>query len=437
MTNPVETASGWSAKKPVLAGFSAILVLVVGLGVWGNITKIAGAIVASGLIQVESFRQIVQHPEGGVVGQINVKDGDSVDAGDVLIRFDDRFLSSQIALIESQLAEVSARKARLTAMQDEQETISFPKSLLERANQKPEVNDIVEGQRRLFFAQRESMQKEEQQLEERKGQIKIQIGGTEAQLASTEKQIEFVELELKDQQDLLAKGLAQATRVLSLQRELARLQGTVGELQSAIAGGAAQMIETDIQILRLGTAQREQAISELREMEVRELEFIDQLFSARETLSRLDVRAPVAGVVYGMQVFALRSVVRAADPIMYIIPQDQPFVIQSKVEAIHVDQVHIGQEAALRFSTFDLRTTPEIYGTVARVSADVFQDEITGVSYYSADILPKEGELEKLGDVELLPGMPVEAFIKTDERTPVSYLIKPLADYFNRAFREN
>jgi len=148
------------------------------------------------------------------------------------------------------------------------------------------------------------------------------------------------------------------------------------------------------------------------------------------------VRAPMSGVVHGMTVHALRSVVKGAEPILYIIPQDSPMLVKSRIDSIHIDQVHVGMEAALRFSTFDQRTTPEVMGHVVRVSADVFTDDITGQTYYAADIIPQPDELAKLGDVQLLPGMPVEAFIKTGERTPLSYFVKPMADYFNRAFRE-
>lgn len=427
----------WSAALPLWFGFFALLVLLGGLGVWGNFTKISGAIVASGLIQVESFRQVVQHPEGGVVGEISVKDGDVVDAGQTLIRFEDKLLKSQIIVLDGQLAEVSARKARLKAERDAVTEVKFPAALLEQANKSPEVMEVLDGQRNLLQARIDTANKEREQLTERKQQTSLQIDGARAQLASLARQIEIMEEELEDQTTLLKKGLAQASRVLNLEREKARLLGQVGELESSVARGQAQIIETDINILRLGTQRREEAITTLRDVEVREIELVENLFTARETLSRLDVRAPTAGIVYGMQVYAIRSVVRPADPIMYIIPQDKPFVIQSKVEAIHVDEVYVGQEAALRFSTFDQRTTPEIYGTVANVSADVFQDDVTGVSYYSAEIQPREGELERLGEVELLPGMPVEAFIKTRERTPVSYLMQPFMDYFNRAFRES
>ena len=161
-----------------------------------------------------------------------------------------------------------------------------------------------------------------------------------------------------------------------------------------------------------------------------------QLLSGNETLSRMEVRSPVSGIVHGSRVFAGQSVISAAEPIMYVIPQDQPLIVSSRVESIHVDQVYVGQEVSLRFTAFDQRRTPEINGHVSRLSPDVFTDEVTGLSYYQAELLPADGELEKPGDQQLVPGMPVEAFIRTGDRSPLSYLTKPLADYFNKAFRE-
>ena len=289
----------------------------------------------------------------------------------------------------------------------------------------------------MFEARRKSLQQQTKQLNERKVQIRLQIKGVEAQLVSSSEQAALIQQELAGQQSLLDKGLAQAGRVLSLQREASRLNGSVGELKSSAARGEAQIIETDIQILQLSSARREEAITTLRDLTYTEIEMIERKLSLDETLSRMDVRAPMSGIVHGLTVHALRSVVRAADPILYVVPSDSALVISSRIEAIHVDQVHVGQDASLRFSTFDQRTTPEIFGKVVKVSADVFQDEVTGGSYYSAEIEPNAGEMDRLGDVELLPGMPVEAFIKTEDRSPLSYLTKPFMDYFNRAFRES
>ncbi|WP_083225462.1 HlyD family type I secretion periplasmic adaptor subunit [Neptunicoccus sediminis] len=433
---PAPVQSRWSAKKPLFLGMLAVAVLIGVLGIWGSFATISGAVISSGMIQVESLRQVVQHPQGGVVGEILVKEGDRVEAGDVLIRFDDTLLRSELATVNGQLNEILSRRARLIAERDNAEKLSFDPELLEVAKTSADVRALIEGQSRLFEARRESLDQQVEQLNERKQQIKLQIRGVEAQLASSKEQVALITKELIDQQGLLEKGLAQASRVLSLEREAARLKGSIGELESAAARGGAQIVETDIQILQLRNQRREEAISTLRDLSYSEIEMLERKLSLRETLSRMDVRAPMSGVIHGLTVHAIRSVVRPADAILYVVPTDSPLVITTRISAINVDQVHVGQDASLRFSTFDQRTTPEIFGTVAKVSADVFQDDTTGMSYYSAEIVPNEGEMERLGDVELLPGMPVEAFIKTEERSPISYLTKPFTDYFNRAFRE-
>lgn len=427
----------WSGRLPTIIGLLAVAGLFLGLGVWGTQSRIAGAVVAHGMIQVESLRQVVQHPDGGVVGTINVTDGDRVEAGEVLIRFDDTLLLSEMAIVDGQLTESMARKDRLRAERDGADHVTFSPELLARAETDATVADLISDERQLFRTRLEFLEKENAQLRERKVQIEGQLEGTEAQLAATSTQIDLIGQELADQQKLLDQGLVQATRVLALRREQARLLGELGELQSIVARANAQLIETDIEILKLQSQRQQDALAELREIEFRMIELTQRSLSAQETLSRMDVRAPMSGVIHGMTVHALRSVVRGAEPILYIIPQDSPMLVKSRIDSIHIDQVHVGMEAALRFSTFDQRSTPEVTGHVTKVSADVFTDDVTGLTYYSADIIPVAEDLEKLGDVELLPGMPVEAFIKTGERTPLSYLAKPLTDYFNRAFRES
>ncbi len=426
----------WSARVPILIGVLALIALIGGIGVWGSMTRIAGAIVASGTIQVESLRQVVQHPDGGVVGEILARDGQRVVAGDIVLRFDDNFLKSQESVLDGQLSEYAGRRARLRAERDDSEVLKFDLIFEERAKSDPKLREILVTQTSLFKARLETYERTLAQLAERKSQIELQITGREQQVKSLDRQIELIAKERVDQEGLLAKGLAQASRVLSLQREEANLQGERGEILAGIASNGAQIIETELEALRMGSERREQAETDLQDIETNEIELLERLLVAKETLKRLDVRAPVAGIVYGMQVHALRSVVRPADPILYIIPQDQPLVVQARIETIHVDQVSVGQPASLRFSTFDLRTTPEIFGTVSKVSADVFTDEVTGEQFYTAELVPNIGEIERLGQVELLPGMPVETFIKTGDRTPLNYLVKPFADYFNRAFRE-
>ena len=222
----------------------------------------------------------------------------------------------------------------------------------------------------------------------------------------------------------------------SLLREEARLAGVMGEVKASMAEAAGRIIENDIGILRLGTSRREDAITSLRDLRNRELELYERRVLVLDNLSRLDIRAPVSGAVYGMTVNAIRSVIRPAEPVMYIVPLDLPLVIASRIDTIHIDQVHLGQDVTLRFSTFDQRTTPELFGKVVKLSADAFVDEATRSSYYRAEIQPNPEELDKLKGLDLLPGMPVEGFIRTDDRTPLSYLLKPMTNYFKKAFRE-
>lgn len=428
--------NGWSAKRPLALGFVALVLLVAGLGAWSVKTNIAGAVITSGLIEVEANRQIVQHPNGGVIEEILVDDGDVVTAGDILIRFDDEFLQSDLTVITEQLFEIIARKARLVAERDDAEVVKFDKVLLD-SNNNPVVAELIAGQNNLFLARRDSLAREEALLKERGLQIEDQIIGAEAQREALIRQQELIAEELTDESSLLAKGLSQASTVRALQREAARMEGQEAGLIATIAERRGRIAEIEIEGLRLRASRREEAITTLRDLQYREIELREKQDSLRETLQRMDVRAPSSGIVYGKQFHAIRSVVRGADTILYIVPQDTPLVIATRIPAIHIDQVHIGQVASLHFSAFDTRTTPVVMGKIMKISPDVFIDEMTGESYYSAEIIPDETEMAKLDGLEVLPGMPVEAFLKTADRTPLEYLVKPLADYFEKAFREN
>ncbi|WP_146346417.1 HlyD family type I secretion periplasmic adaptor subunit [Falsiphaeobacter marinintestinus] len=429
--------STWSARRPVFIGLFGLLVLVGGFGAWAAFSTIAGAIVAPGRIEVDRNRQIVQHPDGGVVFEIMVDEGDTVVEGQPLIRLDANLLKSELLIAEGQLFELMARRGRLEAERDELETITFDPELVEVASGRPDVQDLIDGQQRLYVARKASTTQEINQLEKRRAQLNNQIDGIEAQQASMDVQLKLIQLELENQQTLLDKGLAQAGTVLNLRRTEADLQGDLGELIASQAQTEGRITEIDIEVLKLGTAQREEAITRLRDLRYRELELAEQRRSLQERLSRLDITAPVSGIVYGLQVQTVRSVIRPADPVLYIVPQDRPLVIAARVDPIHIDQMHVGQEVILRLSALDQRQTPELSGNVTQISADSFEDQASGISYYRAEIELAKGEIAKLpeGSV-LIPGMPVETFIRTADRSPLAYLVKPLADYFTKAFRE-
>jgi HlyD family secretion protein len=426
----------WGASRQISVGMLGLLVLVVGVGGWSVLTTIAGAVIAPGMLEVQSNRQVVQHPDGGIVGEIFVEDGDFVEAGETVMVLDDSILRSELAIIEGQYFELLARRGRLEAESEGRAEISFVEEVLDRAVTDARVFDMVQGQSSLFQARIETQEQQVNQLRERQTQIGELIAGREAQLVALNEQLDLIKLELADLQSLLDRGLAQASRVLALRREEAGLRGQIGELRASVAESRGRIAEIEIEILGLTTRLREEAITALRDLQASESELRERRLATLETLSRLEIRSPMSGFVLDRQVHAQRAVIRSAEPLMYIVPQDSPLVITSRVEVQHIDQVNMGQDANLRFSAFDARTTPEIWGVVTRISADAIMDENTGLTYYEAQILPKEGEIDRLGDVELIPGMPVEAFIQTGSRSPLTFLTKPLTDYFTKAFRE-
>ncbi|MCB2127623.1 MAG: HlyD family type I secretion periplasmic adaptor subunit [Rhodobacteraceae bacterium] len=426
-----------SPRPALILGFVALLLLVGGFGLWSVTTRIAGAVVASGQVEVEQNRQVVQHPDGGVVDEILVKDGDIVEAGQVLIRLDGALLTSEMTIVEGQFFEIQARRGRLEAERDDAAQIRFPAELEKAAEANPDFAALMRGQERLFIARAETEANEIEQLQRRRAQIADQITGISAQRQSVDSQLRLIGKELADLQGLLDRGLTQAGRVLALEREKARLEGVGGELDAARAEAEGKTTEIDIEISKRSATRREEANSQLRDLGYRELELAERRRALAEQIARLDIRAPVGGAIHALQVTTPRSVLRAAEPVLYIIPQDRPLVIAARISPIHVDEIRIGQDVTLRFAAFDSRTTPELAGQVSRISADALVDEANKTSYYRAEIILGANEMSKLGDRTVIPGMPVEVFIRTAERTPLAYLIKPLAEYFNRAFRES
>ena len=421
----------WSARRPLFIGLFTLLVLVGGFGSWAMTAQISGAVIANGLIEVDQNRQVVQHLDGGVITQILVDEGDLVAEGDVMLRLDAQDLQAELAVIEGQLFEILARRARFDAERENADTLTFDPLLNEA------TIDLTTGQQNLFDARLESEARRIEQLLNRKDQIASQVRGIVAQQEALETQLSLIEEELSNQQALLDRGLAQASVVLNLQREKARLAGQVGELTASVGGAEERSTEVEIEILSLQTARREEAITRLRDLQFNELELRERRTSVLRRLDRLDIRSPVSGIVYGMSVFGTRAVVSPADPLLFIVPQDRPLVIATQVSPNDVDVLTIGQEVSLRFSALDQRTTPELYGTVAVVSADAFTDSATSAAYFRTEIRLNVGEIERLPEgTTLIPGMPVEAFIRTADRTPINYLTRPLMDYVVRIFRD-
>jgi HlyD family secretion protein len=431
-----DAAARWSASGALRLGVISVVVLVFGFGAWSAFASISGAVVASGRVKVETNQQVVQHADGGVVAELLVKEGDRVEAGDLLIRLDDRLLRAELNIVEGQLYEVMARIGRLEAEQEGGDAPRFDPELLAVAATRPDVAQLVAGQTRLFEARLDTLNRETEQLRERQTQIEEEIEGSEAQMSALDLQLGFINDELVDQRSLLARGLTQTSRVLALERENARLTGEYGALKAQVAQARGRITEIEIQILGRDATRREEAIRELRDLRSREAELKEQRLQRIEVLERLEIRAPRAGVVIGQTIFTVRAVIRPAEPILYIVPSETALVVEARVEPQNIDQVYIGQPARLRFAAFNQRTTPEIDGSVRRVSPDALTDEATGMSYYTAEIAISEQGYADLEGLTLQAGMPVDTFIQTGERTPISYLFQPMMDFFARSMTE-
>jgi HlyD family secretion protein len=411
--------------------------LIAGFATWGVRANIAGAVVASGRIVVDKNRQVVQHPDGGVVEEILVEEGDTVAEGDILIKLDPSQLLSQLTIAEGQLFELIARRGLLEAERDGAEKIVFDPTLKENAEQLPAIVPLAEGQVQLFEARRETLIKQIEQLRNRRTQLRNQVQGIDAQRMAMERQQELIKDELGSQEILLEKGLAQASRVLALQREEARLAGTMGDLVARRAQALDGIAQLEIEELQLTTTRREAAITRLRDVEYNERALVEERRSLKQQLERLDIRAPISGVVYDMRVYGRKSVIRPAEPVLNLVPQDRPLIIEARVNTLHVDQIYLNQQVILRVAAFDMRNTPDLFGRVTQISPDAFVDEQTGESWYRVEIVMPEEELKKLSEGQvLIPGMPVEAFIRTDDHSPLAYLMAPLTRYFEKAFRD-
>jgi HlyD family secretion protein len=423
-------------RRPVTLGLVAVALLTIGIFGWGSRASLSGAVIAPGQVQVEARAQVVQHPDGGSVRDIAVRDGDAVSRGTRLLSLDGADLVSRERILQGQADELQALSARLIAERDGEPALTLPAGLAARAAADPAVAAIVAGQDSLFSARLATLRDAERSYEEQKKQIGNEIEGQGAQVASLATQLDLVEDELANAQSLLDKGLAEASRVLALRREAARLTGLKGQTDADIARNLGRIAQIDVEVLRLTAARREEAVTELRDAQGRLAQIEEELSATRTRLSRLDLTAPMDGIVHDLSVHSQGAVIRPAEPVLYIIPQDGNLTVAARIDPLHVDQVFEGQGATLRFSAFNARTTPEIGATVVRLSADTSTDQRTGAQFYTAELSAAPDQVALLDGQQLLPGMPVEVFIRTGDRSPLSYIAKPFTDYFSRAFKE-
>jgi HlyD family secretion protein len=424
-----------SIHRHLLTGALIVLLLALGVGGWAATTQIAGALIAQGSVVVDSNVKKVQHPTGGVVGKLSVQDGDRVKAGDILVQLDDTITRANLAIVTKGLDELAARKARLEAERDGTDAIVFPPQLLAREND-PAVSVALTNERKLFELRRSARLGQKAQLRQRITQLQDEIRGLSAQQDAKAREISLIGKELEGVRELWKNNLVQITRLTALERDAARLEGERAQLMAAVAQAKGKIAETELQVIQIDQDLSSEVAKDMREVDAKFGEFVERKVTAEDQLKRIDIRAPQDGVVLESKVHTVGGVIPAGDAIMLIVPETDNLMVEAKVNPHDIDKVQVGQSAVLRFSAFNLRTTPEINGTVTRVSADTTMDQRTGQNYYTTRIAMPKSEIARLGDVKLIPGMPVEAFVQTGERTVMSYLIKPLQDQFTRAFRE-
>jgi len=428
------TPGGPSDVEPALRRRLTFAIALIGLlalscGVWATTTPIAGAVIASGIVVVESNIKKVQHPSGGIVALIPVKNGDRVAAGDIVLKLDDTQARANLGIIVSQLVQLTGRKARLEAERDLADSIKFPVEFLGSGE---DAKAIAEGEKRLFALRRTFKKGQTAQLGERIGQIKQEIKGLTAQREAKNSEVDLMVEELERLEVLRKKELMATNRILAAQRDLTRLKGEWGALIAQMARAQGQISEMELQVIALDQTMQTEATKELRDLEARMAELAERKIAAEDQLKRVVLGAPQAGIVHDLAVHTVGGVVSPGETVMTIVPNQDELSVEVRIATSDIDQVHVGQTATLRFPAFNQRTTPEITGTVTRIGADLTRESQTNTVFYVVRIRP-ENERDKL---KLLPGMPVEAFIATGERTALSYLVKPISDQFARAFRE-
>jgi len=431
----VQHNSDRSLRSHLIAGVAALVLLGGGMGGWAATTELSGAVVAPGLVVVDSHVKKVQHPTGGVIGEIRVKDGDKVSAGDLVVRLDETVTRSNLAVITKGLDELAARQGRLMAERDGMSAINIRGDLLVRMAD-PAIAELVKGEQRLFELRRSAREGQKAQLKERVEQLKEQIAGLQEQVNAKADEIKLIQTELEGVRELWRQKLVPINRVMVLEREATRLKGERGQLIAAIAEAKGRISETDLQIIQVDQDLRSEVAKELREIEAKAAELIEKRVAAEDQLKRIDIRAPQTGIVHQLDVHTVGGVVSPGDTLMLIVPETDELSIEARVAPQDIDQLQIGQEAVLRLSAFNQRTTPQIKGTVSRIAADLTQDQKTGQTYYTVRVALAKSELSHLQGLKLVPGMPVEAFLQTGERVVLSYLLKPLSDQISRAFRE-
>lgn len=425
---PVPATAG-RIRLGIWVGLGAFLAIVG----WLALAELSGAIVAQGLVVVENEAKKIQHQTGGVIGEILVKEGEHVEANQVMIRLDMTVPRSQLAQVNTQLTQLIGRRARLEAERDGHDEVVFPADFA-KANE--EERQVASRERLYLRESRETRRQQSEQLLERIGQHEHEVQGTEAQISAKAREAELITVELGGVESLFRQNLIPISRVTALQREVARLGGEKGALEASVAKVRGQIAETRVQLLSLEQRVKADAVKELGDVEATIAQLLERKVTAEEMLRRIEIRAVQSGFVHQLKAHHVGAVIAPGETVMLIVPDQERLVAEFRVSPTEIDQIRLGQRARLRFSAFNTRTTPELEARIIRVAPDITRDSVNGALHFVVRAGVEQAELVRLGGHGISPGMPVEVFAETGRRTVLSYLFKPLIDAFARVFRE-
>jgi HlyD family secretion protein len=424
-----------SMRNTMLAGYASIFLMIGGFGAWAALASLNGAIIAGATIIAESYSKRVQHQTGGIVSKILVKDGDRVTEGQALIDLDPTDAKAELTILRHSLDELLVKKARLEAQRDGSTDLKLPPSILAQKDE-PRIVEITSGQLKLLQSTSDSVKGKLDQIKQQVEQMTEQISGIDAQIESKKQQVVLIKEELAGLKKLEAKGLVPKSRILNMEREQSRFDGENGELRASKASALSRIGEVKLRALQLQEDLRTEALTELRDTDAKIGELAQREISLNSRVVRTTINAPITGTIYQMSVHTEGGVVSPGETLMLIVPEGDDLVLQAQVSPNDIDQVHTGQQARVRFPSFNSRTTPEIFGEVQQIAADVSRMDANTPPFYAVRLVLSAKELEKLGENRLKPGMNAEAYIQTTSQSPMSYLLKPLIDQFSHALRE-
>jgi HlyD family secretion protein len=422
-------------RRLQVIGLAVICLFVAAGGVWSMTTALRGAVAASGQFVVAGEVKKVQHPQGGVVGELLVREGDKVEQGDTVLRLDDTMARASYQIVVKQLDEFAARTLRLEAERDAHDQMIVPAAFAARRSN-PDIDRLLSAEIRLFEIRRSARDGQRQQLRKRITQLQDEIIGLKAQQGAKEREASIIATELVGVEELYRRNLIQLPRLSALQREQASLEGQRGQLIASIAQTTGKIAETELQIIQIDEDQRAEVMKDLREIQAREGELVERRTAAEDQLKRVDVRAPASGIVHQLAVHTVGGVLQQGEPAMLIVPVREALQLEVRVAPSDIDQIAPGQAVRIKIQAGNQSTNPELLGSVLRIGADASRDDKQGFSFYTIRVDVSDEEIARLRPLKVLAGMQAEAFIETVARSPLAFLLKPINTQLDRAFRE-